>query len=885
MSTVDEQQHPQDLTVFVEVDELPLQYSGATIQGKTVTLDFIHNMIHDFKNDKSLHQKFAYEILVQTKELLRPLPTLVDIEVPEGNKITVCGDVHGQFYDLINIFDINGFPSDDNPYLFNGDFVDRGSFSLEVVLTLFAFKCLYPNSFYLARGNHESKTMNKMHGFEYEVVSKLNNTFFDLFAQVFCCLPLAHLINNKVLVIHGGLFSNDGVKLSDIRGIDRFQEPPQEGIMCELLWSDPSLDHGRGPSPRGLGISFGPDVTKRFMDDNELELVVRSHEMKDEGYDIQHDGKLITVFSAPNYCYQFGNKGALIRFQGSELKYEIVQFEGVDHPEVMPTAYILPLSTFLGFIPNPSPFPIPQNSIMSTFLSPHLSHPLLHPYPYPYPYPYLSPTTRTHKSLFFHRFPNTKPTASLVVARFGLLNSGQLPDPESVKELFDRAEGILFTLADATVNNTDVLDASTTVSKQNGDWLSGITSSMESILKVLKDGLSSLHVPYSYGFAIILLTVLVKAATFPLSKKQVESAMAMRSLQPQIKAIQKRYAGDQERIQLETARLYKLAGINPLAGCLPTLATIPVWIGLYRALSNVANEGLLTEGFFWIPSLAGPTTVAARANGSGISWLFPFMDGHPPLGWSDTAAYLVLPMLLIVSQYISIEIMQSSQPDDPNLKSSQAITKFLPLMIGYFSLSVPSGLSLYWFTNNILSTLQQVWLQKMGGAKNPVGQISGDLLKEEQPQPAKTVYEAKPIQAEVNIPSTGPRPGDRFKKLKEEEAQRKRQSEEESMKSEVKQDHLVGPTNGSVSELVNGRNTDQSTTSVSATSNSGVAANGEVNGLPSKNQLGASDQTNSNGGPKKDFIDGDAKENLGKEAVEAYNRVGAADESSAEEAS
>ncbi|GJT48177.1 albino3-like protein 1, chloroplastic [Tanacetum coccineum] len=137
-----------------------------------------------------------------------------------------------------------------------------------------------------------------------------------------------------------------------------------------------------------------------------------------------------------------------------------------------------------------------------------------------------------------------------------------------------------------------------------------------------------LHVPYSYGFAILLLTVLVKAATFPLSKKQVESAMAMRSLQPQIKAIQERYAGDQERLRLETARLYKLAGINPLADCdywmlftrcLPTLATIPVWIGLYRALSNVVDEGLLAEGFFWILSLAGPITVVARQSGSGIS--------------------------------------------------------------------------------------------------------------------------------------------------------------------------------------------------------------------------------------------------------------------------
>jgi len=170
----------------------------------------------------------------------------------------------------------------------------------------------------------------------------------------------------------------------------------------------------------------------------------------------------------------------------------------------------------------------------------------------------------------------------------------------------------------------------------------------------------------------------------------------MRSLQPQVKAIQERYAGDQERIQLETARLYKLSGVDPLAGCLPTLVTIPVWIGLYRALSNVANEGLLTEGFFWIPSLAGPTTIAARQNGQGISWLFPFTDGHPPLGWSDTLAYLVLPVLLVISQYISAQVMQPPQSNDPSQQGAQAVTKFLPLLIGYFALSVPSGLSLYW---------------------------------------------------------------------------------------------------------------------------------------------------------------------------------------------
>ncbi|KAJ4710950.1 Inner membrane ALBINO3-like protein 1, chloroplastic [Melia azedarach] len=370
--------------------------------------------------------------------------------------------------------------------------------------------------------------------------------------------------------------------------------------------------------------------------------------------------------------------------------------------------------------------------------------------------------TATQYPLFRRTQFDHKPflRGSLSVAKYGLR-----PDPGSsdgvIKELFGllgRAESLLYTIADAAVSSSDTV----TTTKQNSDWLSGITNVMETVLKVLKDGLSTLHVPYSYGFAVILLTILVKAATFPLTKKQVESAMAMRSLAPQVKAIQERYAGDKERIQLETARLYKLAGINPLAGCLPTLATIPVWIGLYRALSNVADEGLLSEGFFWIPSLAGPTTIAARQSGSGISWLFPFVDGHPPLGWSDTFAYLVLPVLLVLSQYISVQIMQSSQSNDPNMKSSQAVTKFLPLMIGYFSLSVPSGLSLYWFTNNILSTAQQVDIQKSVSGLN---------------SSRKEARQGEELNAE------GLRPGDRFKQIKEQEARRRQQREEEKRKA------------------------------------------------------------------------------------------------------
>ncbi|XP_052186565.1 inner membrane protein PPF-1, chloroplastic [Diospyros lotus] len=346
----------------------------------------------------------------------------------------------------------------------------------------------------------------------------------------------------------------------------------------------------------------------------------------------------------------------------------------------------------------------------------------------------------------------------------------ELPPPiHSFDSSFDfnaivsRAEGLFYTLADAAVAVDSASGGAASGSEaatvqKSGSWFGFISDAMEVVLKVLKDGLTAVHVPYAYGFAIILLTIIVKIATFPLTKKQVESTMAMQNLQPKIKAIQERYKGNQERIQLETSRLYRQAGVNPLAGCFPTLATIPVWIGLYQALSNVANEGLLKEGFFWIPSLGGPTTIAARQSGSGISWLIPFVDGHPPLGWQDTAAYLVLPVLLIASQYFSMELMKPPQTDDPAQKNTLLVFKFLPLMIGYFSLSVPSGLSLYWFTNNVLSTGQQVWLRKLGGAKpvvseNASGIISAGRAKRSGSQPEER--------------------GDRFRQLKDEEKKKK----------------------------------------------------------------------------------------------------------------
>lgn len=238
-----------------------------------------------------------------------------------------------------------------------------------------------------------------------------------------------------------------------------------------------------------------------------------------------------------------------------------------------------------------------------------------------------------------------------------------------------------------------------------------------------------LGVPYSYGYAILALTLLVKVVTFPLTKKQVEGSIQMQAIQPRVKELQAMYANDPERLQMETARLYKEANFNPLAGCLPTFATLPVFIGLYRALSNAAVEGVLTDGFYWIPSLGGPTSIEARNDGNGFAWLFPFVDGAPPLGWHDTIAYLILPVLLVVSQLASQKVMTPEQPKDvdPSQAQTQAILKFLPFMIGFFSLNVPAGLTLYWFVNNLLSTGQTVYLRKTTKAPEPPPAMAGGM--------------------------------------------------------------------------------------------------------------------------------------------------------------
>mmetsp|Transcript_79248 Transcript_79248/g.155006 ORF Transcript_79248/g.155006 Transcript_79248/m.155006 type:complete len:657 (+) Transcript_79248:101-2071(+) len=342
------QYDPEAVTVESSYDGP--EWAGCGAVGAKPSKEFVEDLVEHLREERRLHKKYVLGILLGVRDLMAKDASLVDINVSDGpgGHFTVCGDTHGQFYDLLNIFDINGNPSDENPYLFNGDFVDRGSFSVEIALTLFAYKLLYPKGLFLTRGNHESRTCNAMYGFEGEVLAKYDRSVMTLFTEVFNQLPLAACIDKTVLVVHGGLFDRDGVTLDDLRNINRHCEPPVEGLMCDLLWADPKILPGRAPSKRGVSCMFGPDVTKRFLDENGLQLLVRSHEVKPTGYEIAHDGRCITVFSAPNYCDQMGNQGAFITFE-KDMVPKFTSFDCVAHPPIRPMAYQSSSFSMFGF--------------------------------------------------------------------------------------------------------------------------------------------------------------------------------------------------------------------------------------------------------------------------------------------------------------------------------------------------------------------------------------------------------------------------------------------------------------------------------------------------------------------------------------------------------
>ncbi|GMI46361.1 hypothetical protein TrCOL_g393 [Triparma columacea] len=236
-------------------------------------------------------------------------------------------------------------------------------------------------------------------------------------------------------------------------------------------------------------------------------------------------------------------------------------------------------------------------------------------------------------------------------------------------------------------------------------WFGFLTGPVESLLQFIHTFMvDTLHLTDgAWGWSIVLLTVLIKVATYPLSYTQIESTAKMQNLQPKIKEIQSKYQSNPEVMNQQIASIYQDNEVNPLAGCVPSLIQLPVFIGLYRAVTELAKQDLMEESFLWLPNLEGPTYGVDPAHGS--DWILKNWEGlTPSLGWPTTLSYLAIPILLVVSQSISQQLLQPPKSDDPNAPDTSAILKFLPLLIGWFSLNVPAALGVYWVANNFVST-------------------------------------------------------------------------------------------------------------------------------------------------------------------------------------
>ncbi|MEQ2229868.1 serine threonine-protein phosphatase, partial [Ilyodon furcidens] len=255
------------------------------------------------------------------KEILTKESNVQEVRCP----VTVCGDVHGQFHDLMELFKIGGKSPDTN-YLFMGDYVDRGYYSVETVTLLVTLKVRFPERITILRGNHESRQITQVYGFYDECLRKYGNAnVWKYFTDLFDYLPLTALVDGQIFCLHGGLSPSIDT-LDHIRALDRLQEVPHEGPMCDLLWSDPDDRGGWGISPRGAGYTFGQDISETFNHANGLTLVSRAHQLVMEGYNWGHDKNVVTIFSAPNYCYRCGNQAAIMELDDT-LKYSFLQFD------------------------------------------------------------------------------------------------------------------------------------------------------------------------------------------------------------------------------------------------------------------------------------------------------------------------------------------------------------------------------------------------------------------------------------------------------------------------------------------------------------------------------------------------------------------------------
>jgi serine/threonine-protein phosphatase PP1 catalytic subunit len=280
------------------------------------------NMNSKYSKNVCIKNSEIITLLQKVREIFLDQPVL--LHLTPNPSLAIAGDVHGQYEDLLRIFEKMGYPPQTN-YLFLGDYVDRGKRSLETILLLFAYKIKYPENFFLLRGNHECASINKVYGFYDECKRRCNLKVWKAFTDVFNCLPISAVVAGKIFCVHGGL-SPDLIDYEDVSRIQRPTDVPDNGLLNDLLWSDPSeTAYEWEESERGVSYCFGKRIVKKFLDRNDLDLVCRAHMIVEDGFEFFGNRSLVTVFSAPNYCGEFDNNGAIMSVDKDLLcSFEII---------------------------------------------------------------------------------------------------------------------------------------------------------------------------------------------------------------------------------------------------------------------------------------------------------------------------------------------------------------------------------------------------------------------------------------------------------------------------------------------------------------------------------------------------------------------------------
>merc|ERR1712002_194058 len=305
---------------------LPTQtYTGGNMAEGEINIDNIIQRLLEVRGSRpgktvQMTEAEVRGLCLKSRELFLQQPILLELEAP----LKICGDIHGQYTDLLRLFEYGGFPPEAN-YLFLGDYVDRGKQSLETICLLLAYKIKYPENFFMLRGNHECASINRIYGFYDECKRRYNIKLWKTFTDCFNCLPVAAIVDEKIFCCHGGL-SPDLQSMEQIRRIMRPTDVP-----------------GWGENDRGVSFTFGADVVSKFLNRHDLDLICRAHQVVEDGYEFFAKRQLVTLFSAPNYCGEFDNAGGMMSvdetlmcsfqiLKPSEKKAKY-QYQGLNRPQ------------------------------------------------------------------------------------------------------------------------------------------------------------------------------------------------------------------------------------------------------------------------------------------------------------------------------------------------------------------------------------------------------------------------------------------------------------------------------------------------------------------------------------------------------------------------